>query len=84
MKKNSKTNDVYQHLLKYGKINTMEAIQQYGATRLSAIIFNLRHIYGINIINQEVKFIDRNGRKSHFDNYILVKPEQNIEIEEEY
>ena len=42
MRKNTKTNDVYEHLKKYGRINTMEAYNLYGATRLSAIIFNLR------------------------------------------
>lgn len=79
MRKNSKTNDVLQHLLKYGKINTMEAIDLYGATRLSAIIFNLRHKYELNIINERVDFIDRNGRTSHFDNYLLVKDDEEIE-----
>lgn len=71
MKRNTKTNDVYKHLKKYGRINTMEAYNLYGATRLSAIIFNLRHKYDLDIRNEQVKFTDRNGRKSHFDNYIL-------------
>lgn len=73
MKRNTKTNDVYKHLKKYGRINTMEAYNLYGATRLSAIIFNLRHKYDLDIRNEQVKFTDRNGRKSHFDNYILIE-----------
>lgn len=73
MRKNTKTNDVYEHLKKYGRINTMEAYNLYGATRLSAIIFNLRNKYDISITNESVKFVDRNGRKSHFDNYVLVE-----------
>lgn len=82
--RNSKTKDVYYHLLKHGRINTMEAYDLYGATRLSAIIFNLRHKYNLNITNQEVKFVDRNGRKSHFDNYILEDFSEELFIDEEY
>lgn len=85
MKKNSKTKDVYNHLMKYGKINSLQAIELYGATRLSAIIFNLRHKYDLDIRNEEIKFVDRNGRKSHYDNYVLNNyNEEDIEIMEEY
>ena len=84
MKRNSKTNDVYQHLLKYGKINSLEAIELYGATRLSAIIYNLRHKYDLYIKNEQVSFVDRNGRKSHYDNYVLLAIPFEADIDEEY
>ena len=68
MRKNSKTNDVYQHLIKYGRINTLEAIRLYGATRLSAIIFNLRKDYKIET---KIKTdVNRYGDKVHYGQYI--------------
>jgi hypothetical protein len=69
----NKTKAVMLHLQEKGRINTWEAIQEYGATRLSAIIYNLRNRYGMTIINQEVPFTDRYGNKTSYDNYILVE-----------
>lgn len=69
----NKTKAVLLHLEEKGKINSWEAIKEYGATRLSAIIYNLRHRYDLNIINERVEFTDRYGTPSHYDNYILVK-----------
>ena len=81
MKKSSKTRDVYEHLKKYGKINTIQAYDLYGATRLSAIIFNLRHAYNMTIESQEIKFTDRHGRKSSCVNYCLLD-DNGLEAEE--
>ena len=81
MKKSSKTRDVYEHLKKYGKINTIQAYDLYGATRLSAIIFNLRHSYNMTIESQEIKFTDRHGRKSSCANYCLID-DNGLESEE--
>lgn len=67
----NKTKAVMLHLQNYGQINTWVAIKEYGATRLSAIIYNLRNTYGMKIYNQKVTFIDRYGNQSHYDNYIL-------------
>ena len=39
--KTNKTQQVLNHLIANGKIDTWKAIELYGATRLSAIIFNL-------------------------------------------
>lgn len=69
----NKTKAVLLHLEEKGKINSWEAIKEYGATRLSAIIYNLRHRYDLDIINERVEFTDRYGTPSHYDNYILVK-----------
>ena len=71
--KMNKTKAVKIHLEEHGKINIMEAIKEYDATRLSAIIYNLRHSYNMKIINDRVEFTDKYGTKSHYDNYVLVR-----------
>lgn len=76
-KKTNKTSEVLEHLKRHKKINTLEAIQLYGATRLSAIIYNLRHNYGLNIISKTVPFVDRYGTNSDYVDYILVDEESN-------
>lgn len=72
----NKTNAVLMHLLEKGNITSWEAIKEYGATRLSAIIFNLRHKYGLNIITDDIEFIDRFGSKASFAKYVLIKDEK--------
>lgn len=66
----NKTEKVATHLIEKGSITTWEAIKEYGATRLSAIIFNLRK-RGMNIRTEKIDFTDRFGSKSSFGNYIL-------------
>ena len=73
----NKTNAVALLLIEKGNITSWEAIKEYGATRLSAIIFNLRHKRGMNIRNERVNFTDRYGTKSHYDIYIYDKTEEN-------
>lgn len=72
-KKLNKTECVLEHLKKNGCITSWEAIELYGATRLSAIIYNLRHRegYAIDMIN--LPFVDRFGTKSHYGKYILIE-----------
>lgn len=74
----NKTKAVLLHLEEKGHINSWEAIKEYGATRLSAIIYNLRHHYNLDIINETVEFVDRFGTKSHYNNYILIKDGQYV------
>jgi len=50
----TKTGKVLAHLQEHGSINTWKAIQLYRATRLSAIIFNLRE-EGYNIDSKRVE-----------------------------
>lgn len=71
----NKTNAVLMHLLEKGSITSWEAIKEYGATRLSAIIWTLRHKYDLNIISENIEFIDRFGSKAKFAKYILIKDE---------
>ena len=67
----NKTKAVMLHLQEYGSITSWEAIKEYGATRLSAIIYNLRYKYDMNIINQEIDFVDRYGTHSSYVKYVL-------------
>ena len=69
----NKTKAVQLHLIEKGSITSWEAIKEYGATRLSAIIFNLRYKYGMNIINERIDFVDRFGSKSSYVKYVLVE-----------
>ena len=69
-KKFNKTEKVLEHLKEYGTITSLEAIDLYGATRLSAIIFNLRN-RGYKIDTIDLPFTDRFGTKSHFGKYVL-------------
>ena len=71
--KDNKTKKVLLHLQEHGYITSWDAIQLYGATRLSAIIYNLRHNYNLNIITEEIPFKDRYGNSSDYAKYILVK-----------
>ena len=69
----TKTKAVMLHLEEKGSITSWEAIKEYGATRLSAIIFNLRHKYGMNIVSEPYEFVDRYGNKSSYAKYVLIK-----------
>lgn len=72
----NKTKAVMLHLEEKGNITSWEAIKEYGATRLSAIIYNLRHVYGMNIENKIEIFKDRYGNMCHYVRYILVKKDR--------
>lgn len=71
--KMTKTKAIMMHLEEKGCITSWEAIKEYGATRLSAIIYNLRYKYDMDIINEDVEFIDRYGTKSIYTKYIYIK-----------
>ena len=73
----NKTEAIVLHLLEKGTITSWEAIKEYGATRLSAIIYNLRHKRGMDIRNERVNFTDRYGTKSHYDIYIYEGGDEN-------
>ena len=70
MAKISKTQKVIEHLLQKGSITSWDAIMLYGATRLSAIIFNLRD-RGYMIDSVYLDDIDRNGNSSRYVKYVL-------------
>lgn len=66
----SKTQKVIEHLLKKGSITSWDAITLYGATRLSAIIFNLRD-RGYEIDTLMIEGKDRFGNESRYAKYVL-------------
>lgn len=66
---------IKRHLEDYGKITSLEAINEYGNTRLSATIFILRHDLGMDIVSIPTKAKNRYGEDTHFVTYVLVKEE---------
>lgn len=66
----NKTNAIQLHLIEKGNITSWEAIQLYGATRLSAIIYNLRYNRGMDIRTEKIEFTDRFGNKASYAKYI--------------
>lgn len=67
-----KTRLVLRHLQKKHSITSWQAIEEYGGTRLSAIIFNLRK-EGWNIQDKWIEEYDRYGNKTRFKKYFLAK-----------
>ena len=69
----SQSDAILWHLKTYGTITSYEAIHQYGATRLSGIIFNLRKA-GYNIESIPLKKKTRFGRTTTIAKYNYLKP----------
>ena len=70
--KTTKSSEVLKHLKVRGSITSLEAFQLYGATRLSAIIFELRK-KGYNIKTTDGTCIDRYGHRCNFAKYVLIE-----------
>lgn len=68
----TKTMAVWKHLKEHGSITSLEAIELYGATRLSSIIFNLRKAGHCQIDTLMVDGHDRLGNASGYAKYVLV------------
>ena len=71
MELKSQTHAVIEHLKTKGNITSMDAIELYGATRLSAIIYNLRE-RGYNIITIKEDGVNRFGHKMKYARYIYI------------
>ena len=65
---------VLKHLEEHGSITSLEAINRFGATRLSAIIYRLRHYRGLEITTEYELVTTRYGVKTSVARYFL-KPE---------
>lgn len=61
---------ILNHLKENGSITSMEAFKKYGATRLSDIVYRLRHD-GYKIVNIQRNCINRYGKKVFFTEYRL-------------
>ena len=66
----NKTQAVLGHMKRNGSITSMEAIELFGATRLSAIIFNLRK-RGHDIETVTKGMTDRYGHAANYAKYVL-------------
>lgn len=71
MRRITKTSQVLNHLKQFGSITSIEAIEMYGATRLAAIIFELRK-RGYHIETIRMNFIDRYGNACTYGKYVMV------------
>lgn len=60
---------ILEYLQKYGSITSWDAIQEFGCTRLSEYIRQLRKDY--IIISENIPTITRTGRKTTYAKYIL-------------
>lgn len=65
----NKHQKVREHLINKGSITSWEAILKYGATRLAAIIFDLRKTMDIDTIM--IEETDRDGNTTQFAKYVL-------------
>lgn len=63
---------VLQFLKEKGSITSLQAFREFGATRLSAIIFNLRR-NGYCIVNEYITKKNRYGDKITFAKYVLTE-----------
>lgn len=61
---------VLEHLQNNGSITSMEAFENYGATRLSAIIFDLRKL-GYDIETKDIATKNRYGNTCVYARYIF-------------
>ena len=74
----SQRDEVLNHLRKKKYITSYEAFELYGATRLSAIIFDLR-TDGIKIGGIWEKTVDRYGTEKRFKRYFIIKEETDVQ-----
>lgn len=70
-KRRTKTARVKNHLLEYGYIDSQTAIDRYNATRLSAIIFELRHKHNMFIETEDRAVKDKETGELTYCKYIL-------------
>lgn len=66
---------VLRHLKDFGSITSWESFTEYSITRLSAIIYNLKHIDGYDFDEEWQTRINRYGEKTSFKKYILKERE---------
>ena len=63
---------VLNHLRDVGGLTQLEATREYGITRLSAVIYVLRHAHGCIIINVQRTEPNRYGKLTRFVEYRLI------------
>ena len=66
------TSDILKYMRENPKgITQKEATELFGTTRLSAIIYQLRHVYGLNIETVNESCVTRYSRKAPYGRYVL-------------
>jgi hypothetical protein len=66
----SQSQQVMNHLMSKGSINTVEAIDKYGVYRLGAVIYNLK-AKGAQIETSTHEVKGKNGKKSIVAKYVM-------------
>ena len=74
----NKTIAVLEHMRENGSITQLEATELFGATRLSAIIFNLRG-RGHDIETVDASGIDRFGHAVNYARYVYHERESSLQ-----
>lgn len=67
----TKIDSVMNHLIEHRCITSWDAIRLYRATRLSAIIYELKHHRGMNISTKLMQGKDEEGRTYPYALYVL-------------
>lgn len=65
---------VFNHLKAHGYITSWEAIEEYGCTRLAAVICDLRKM-GYNIATEEIRARNRYGEPTKYARYVIAGKE---------
>ena len=65
----NKTQLIKKHLIEKGSISTWEAINLYGETRLSDVVYRLKK-RGMDIVTILVDCVDRYGNNGLYANYV--------------
>ncbi len=71
MKPTNQKEEVLRHLKEFKQITSLEAIKEYGITRLSDKIYQLRK-EGFSIVTGKKKFINRYGNSSEYGVYKIM------------
>jgi len=70
MSNRNNTSRILRHLQSFGSITSLEAIYEYGNTRLAASVFDLRK-KGYDITTTEIEVTNRFGEKRRIGKYTL-------------
>lgn len=71
MKKTTMYDRILRHLQDFGSITSLEAIQEYGCTRLSHYIWLMRRKNNIDVKDETISTKNRYGEKVLFKKYFL-------------
>lgn len=71
---------VLQYIKEFGSITRAEALTDIGVANLPAVVDDLRHKHGVNIITNEVSKIGMYGTKVTYAKYTLGEEDGNKEF----